>query len=337
MICLSLSSLIFNLISNLCCVVFCMNKNYQILNVGPLSPKITTVNSAIGVGWYIMVTILSDYLAMMVCRISPISYWLNTAHDNLSVPNWQAPSRLSIGCTKMCFKRLHIFQPFWYNLGLVMPPHWCHYMVNLLNISRPSSIHLPDNMRPCCSRHALDLYQRGTRARKDYINCLFKILVWGNLAQASGLDTVLCVHMGWLQKLCKIYSLCMICSSGQGQLKAYCCVCWYDLTHHEVATVSPGAWWVSGAWSGQECGVTFTWSLAAGTSYLGSGQSQSLDKLPTRHIVNPPSVSLGRILSYQLVNLWNRKNLTFTLLSIKSLLKGCSNCKVSQATTIQSF
>ena len=47
-----------------------MNSKYQILNVGPLSPK----KSAIGVGGYIMVTMLSDYLAMMVCRISPISY-----------------------------------------------------------------------------------------------------------------------------------------------------------------------------------------------------------------------------------------------------------------------
>ena len=49
-------------------------------------------------GWvgFIMVTILSDYLAMMVCRISPISYWLNTAHDNLSVPNCQAPSPLGV-------------------------------------------------------------------------------------------------------------------------------------------------------------------------------------------------------------------------------------------------
>ena len=174
-----------------------------------------------------------------------------------------------------------------------MSPHWCHEMVNLLNISRLSSIHLPDNLRPCCGRHALDWYQRGTRARKDYINCLFKILVWGNLALTSGLCC--CVRVGWLQKLCKIYILCIICSSGQGQLKAYWWVMWYDLTqhltHHGVATVSPGAWWVSGARSGQECGVTFTWSLAAGTSYLGSGQSQSLDKLPTRHIVNPPSLS----------------------------------------------
>ena len=183
-------------------------------------PKLPLWKSAIGVGGYIMVTILSDYLAMMVCRISPISYWLNTAHDNLSVPNCQAPSPL--GALKCVLN-----DPTYSNLSgttfvwlQVMSPHWCHYMVNLLNISRLSSIHLPDNLRPCCGRHALDLYQRGTRARKDYINCLFKILVWGNLAQASGLDIVLCVHMGWLQKLCKIYSLCMICSSGQGQLKA---------------------------------------------------------------------------------------------------------------------
>ena len=227
---------------------------------------------------------------MMVCRISPISYWLNTAHDTPSVPNYQA-GPFSIGCTKMCFIRSHIFHPFWYNFGLVMSPHW---WVNLLNISHLSSIHLPDNLRPCCGRHALDWYQRGTRARKDYINCLFKILVWGNLALTSGLDIVLLCARGMTSK---IMQLCIICSSGQGQLKAYWWVMWYDLTHHGVATVSPGAWWVSGARSGQECGVTFTWSLAAGTSYLGSGQSQSLDKLPTRHIVNPPSVSLGRILS----------------------------------------
>ena len=77
-------------------------------------------------------------------------------------------------------------------------------MVNLLNISRLSSIHLPDNLRPCCGRHALDWYQRGTRARKDYINCHLKILVWGNLAVlalTSGLDIVLLCARGMTSKI----------------------------------------------------------------------------------------------------------------------------------------
>ena len=84
-------SLIFNLIcvllhllSNIECWI-CVSQNYH-------------CEQWYWCGWvgFIMVTILSDYLAMMVCRISPISYWLNTAHDNLSVPNCQAPSPLGV-------------------------------------------------------------------------------------------------------------------------------------------------------------------------------------------------------------------------------------------------